>query len=126
MEVFIMTVSKLDQIRKENMSKLKIRKNQDGRKIVIGMGECGMKVGAREVMLNFLKEFKENNIDDVSVILTNCEEKCDFEPIVHVYDKDGTKTSYVNVTPEMAKEIVDEHIINGGIIKKYAVLQNVG
>lgn len=121
-----MTVSKLDQIRKENMSKLKIRKNQDGRKIVIGMGECGMKVGAREVMLNFLKEFKENNIDDVSVILTNCEEKCDFEPIVHVYDKDGTKTSYVNVTPEMAKEIVDEHIINGGIIKKYAVLQNVG
>jgi Ferredoxin len=126
MEVFVMTVSKLEQIRKENLSKLKIRKNQDGRKIVIGMGECGLKAGAREVMLGFLKEFKENGIDDVSVILTNCEDKCDFEPLVHVYDKNGTKTSYVNVTPEMAKEIVEEHIIKGGIIAKYAILQNVG
>lgn len=121
-----MTVSKLDQIRKETMSKLKIRKNQDGRKIVIGMGECGMKAGAREVMLSFLEEFKENSIDDVSVILTNCEDKCDYEPIVHIYEKDGTKTSYVNVTPEIAKEIVEEHIIKGEIVTKYALLQNVG
>lgn len=120
-----MTVSKLEQIRKETLSKLRIRNNQNGRKILIGMGECGLKAGARDVMSVILKELDINSIDDVSVILSDCNGRCDLEPMVQVYDIDGTRTSYVNVTPEAAKEIVDVHIIKGAVLKKYVSL-NVG
>lgn len=120
------TVSNLDQIRAETMSNLKLRKNRDGRKILIGMGECGLKAGAREVMKSILEEFSDNKIYDVSVILCDCDGRCSLEPIVHVYGTDGSKTTYGNVNPVIAKEIVGEHILKGTIVKKYVVSANEG
>lgn len=117
------TVSNLDQIRTETMAKLQIRKNRDGRKIVIGMGECGLKAGAREVLKSIMKELDNTGIHDVSVILSDCDGRCSLEPIVHIYDTAGKKVTYGNVTTEIAKELVSEHIVKGTILKDYIVAE---
>ena len=44
---------------------------------------------------------------------------CSLEPIAEVYDEDGTKTIYINLTEEKAAAIVKRHIIGGKICREY-------
>ena len=46
---------------------------------------------------------------------------CVCEPIVEVYGKDGSHTTYVHVTPEKADKILAEHIGKGQIVDEYTV-----
>ena len=81
-------------------------------KLRIGLGSCGIAAGGkkvREALLNCLKE-KDMNIEITS---TGCIGMCFYEPIVDVIDDEGEVYTYVNVTPEKAEEIVEQHIKNG-------------
>ena len=37
------------------------------------------------------------------------------EPVVEVVNPDGTKVTYVKMTPEKATRIVTEHLVNGRV-----------
>jgi NADH-quinone oxidoreductase subunit F len=87
-------------------------------KIRIGLGSCGIAAGGkkvREALVNCLEE-KGLNIEITS---TGCIGMCFYEPLVDVIDDAGEAYTYVNVTPVKAKEIVEQHIINGNPIEKY-------
>ncbi len=87
-------------------------------KLRIGLGSCGIAAGGkkvREALLNCLKE-KDMNIEITS---TGCIGMCFYEPIVDVIDDEGEVYTYVNVTPEKAEEIVEQHIKNGVPVEKY-------
>jgi NADP-reducing hydrogenase subunit HndB len=109
------SITELEEIRKKALENMQLRKNDNGRKIIVGMATCGIAAGARPVMLKFIEELKKRGITDTHVTMTGCIGLCRLEPIVEVYELDGSKITYVNMTPEKAVRVVTEHIVNGRI-----------
>ncbi|MBB6217682.1 NADH-quinone oxidoreductase subunit F, partial [Anaerosolibacter carboniphilus] len=76
-------------------------------KIIVGQGSCGIAAGANKVYAAIEQELQDRNIKG-ELALTGCIGMCYLEPIVEVVRENGEKITYVKVTPEMAKEIIEE------------------
>jgi len=87
-------------------------------KLRIGLGSCGIAAGGKKVREALLNCLKERNMN-IEITSTGCIGMCFYEPIVDVIDDEGEVYTYVNVTPEKAEEIVEQHIINGVPVEKY-------
>jgi len=87
-------------------------------KIRIGLGSCGIAAGGRKIKEALLNCLKEKGFD-IEISSTGCIGMCFYEPLLDVIDDEGEVSTYVNVTPAMAKEIVEQHIINGTPIERY-------
>nr|WP_320025360.1 (2Fe-2S) ferredoxin domain-containing protein [uncultured Acetobacterium sp.] len=118
------TIAELEAIRKKTLDEISMRTDDESIRVVIGMATCGIAAGARAVMTAFLDELKKRNIRNVHVSATGCIGVCRLEPIVDVIDKDGSKTTYVHMTPEKAAKVVVEHIANGKICVEYTLQEN--
>lgn len=68
-----------------------------------------------KIIENLEKAIKENNITNARVIKTGCFGLCAKGPIVVVRPED---TFYALVTPDDAKEIVEQHIKNGTTVER--------
>ena len=64
------------------------------------------------------------DLHGVLVTQTGCIGICQFEPIVEVIDENGTKTTYVKMTPEKALRVVNDHIVNGNVVTEYTIGAN--
>lgn len=115
------SLAELEEIRKKALENMSVRTDKNGYRIVVGMATCGIAAGARPVMNTFLEELKKRNISDVSVTMTGCIGVCRLEPIVEIIDPDGSKATYVKMTPERAVRIVAEHIVNGRVCVDYTI-----
>ena len=67
---------------------------------------------------------RAKKLDNVVVTQTGCIGLCQYEPIVEVFAPGKEKVTYVKMTPEKAKEVVEQHLMRGLILTKYT-LQNV-
>ena len=91
-----------------------------GKKVIaVGMATCVIAAGARPVMTSFAKEIRTRGVKNVELKMTGCIGMCSLEPIAEVYDEDGTKTIYINLTEAKAAQIVREHIIGGKICREF-------
>lgn len=115
------SLAELEEIRKRTLEKIGMRRNKGGVRIVVGMATCGIAAGARPVMNAFVEELKKRNINDVTVTMTGCIGVCRLEPIVEVINPDGSKVTYVKMTPEKVSRIVAEHIVNGRVCLDYTI-----
>ena len=69
-----------------------------------------------EIMARFEKYIVANGLEkEVKVVKTGCFGLCEKGPIVVIYPEGAT---YSKVTPEDVKEIVEEHLVKGRIIKR--------
>ena len=93
----------------------------DSTRVVVGMATCGIAAGARPVLNAFTEEVARRDLHGVLVTQTGCIGICQFEPIVEVIDENGTKTTYVKLTPEKALRVVNDHIVNGRPVEEYTV-----
>ena len=109
------SIAELEAIRNKTLDEIKMRQNKDGVRIVVGMATCGIAAGARPVMNAFVEELGKRKLGDVSVTMTGCIGVCRLEPIVEVYNADGSKVTYVKMTAEKAARVVTEHIVNGRV-----------
>lgn len=109
------SIAELEEIRKKTLDEIGMRKNKGGRRIVVGMATCGIAAGARPVMNALVEELKKRNINDVKVTMTGCIGVCRLEPIIEVFEDDGSKVTYVRMTAEKAVRVVTEHIVNGRV-----------
>ena len=85
--------------------------------VIVGMGTCGLKAGAKatlDVFINGLDEF--NLADSVVVRQSGCQGFCDSEPTVEVIAPGLPRVIYGNVDPSLAKEIIQKHIIGRKLI----------
>ena len=87
----------------------------------VGMATCGIAAGARPVLAAFVEEIEKNGLENVTVAQTGCIGICQYEPIVEVFDTDGTKTTYVKMTPEKAAKVVSDHLMNGKVVTEYTI-----
>jgi len=110
----------LKALREKLQSDIKVRQN-DGTKIIIGMGTCGIAAGAREVMAAVLDELAVRKLKNVQVQQTGCIGMCEKEVLVDVVRPGEPRITYGNVRPVDVKRIIADHVINGRIIEDLVV-----
>lgn len=116
------TLEELQEIRSRIFNQVDLRKdNHDKTRIVVGMATCGIAAGARLVLKAFMDELQAKNISDVTVAQTGCIGMCRLEPIVEVFVPGEEKVTYVQMTPEKAAKVVEEHIINKKVVSEYTI-----
>lgn len=86
------------------------------RQIMVCCGTGCTSSKSPKIIEAFEQELLKNNLDkEVKVIKTGCFGLCALGPVVIVYPEG---VFYSLVTPEDVPEIVEEHIIKGGIVKR--------
>lgn len=115
------SLADLAKLREESLKKVNIRGERKGMRIVVGMATCGIAAGARPVLNALVEEVSKRNLLDVEVAQTGCIGVCRLEPIIEVYDENNKKVTYVEVTPEKARKIIVDHIVNGQVVAEYTI-----
>ncbi len=115
------SLDELAKIRDEAKSKMGVREGSKDIRIVVGMATCGISAGARPVLKALVEEIKIRSLQDISVSQTGCIGICRYEPIIEVFESGKEKVTYIEMTPEKAKKIVSEHIVNGNVIDDYTI-----
>ena len=110
----------LKALREKLQSDIRVREN-DGTKIIIGMGTCGIAAGAREIMAAVLDERAVRKLKNVQVQQTGCIGMCEKEVLVDVVRPGEPRITYGNVKPVDVKRIIADHVINGRIIEDLVV-----
>ncbi|MDO4960591.1 MAG: NADH-quinone oxidoreductase subunit NuoF [Eubacteriales bacterium] len=90
-------------------------------RVVVGQGSCGIATGAKKTSDAFKNAIEEKKLN-VILDKTGCIGTCYLEPIVDVYGDDGKlQTRYVKCTTDKVGEIVEQHLIGGTPVEKYAI-----
>jgi len=74
-------------------------------RLMVGRGSCGNAAGASEIFSLLESGARESGLK-CEVRTTSCIGMCYLEPIVDMIGDDGSKSTYVKVTPEAAGEIL--------------------
>lgn len=115
------SLAELEAIRNKVSGSVNMRTEDDAVRVVVGMATCGIAAGARPVMSAFVEEIATRNVKNVNVTQTGCIGVCRLEPIVEVIKPGAEKVTYVKMTPEKAKKVVAEHLVNGNIVTEYTI-----
>jgi NADP-reducing hydrogenase subunit HndB len=97
------------------------KKKQEGKeiKILIGMGTCGIAAGARETFQTFSEQVEKMGLKNVVIEPTGCMGACYVEPTVEVHVPEMPDILYGKVTPDVAKKILERHIIQKQLINDF-------
>ena len=116
------SLADLQAIRAKTLENINMRKEgENSARVVVGMATCGIAAGARPVMLKFLEEIKNKDLQHVTVSQTGCIGMCRLEPMVDVILPGQEKVTYVKMKPEMVERIVKEHLIGGTPVAEYTI-----
>ena len=116
------SLAELQAIKNKMADRVSVRTSSGSTRIVVGMATCGIAAGARPVLNAFVEGISEAGLgDDVIVTQTGCIGICQYEPVVEVFEKDKDKTTYVKMTAEKAKEVIEKHIKGGTPVAEYTI-----
>ena len=116
------SLAELQAIKDRMKSKIVLREGENDVRVVVGMATCGIAAGARPVLNTLVEEVNANDLyDKVTVTQTGCVGFCQLEPIVEVYEAGKEKVTYVKMTPDKAKEVVEKHLKGGKVVTEYTV-----
>ena len=116
------SLEELMAIKAKMQDKVSVRTSSGDIRIVVGMATCGIAAGARPVLNAFVEGVSEAGISDkVTVTQTGCIGICQYEPVVEVFEKDKEKVTYVKMTADRAKEIIEKHIKGGAVVSEYTI-----
>ena len=116
------SLEELAAIRERMQSQINIReKNENNIRVLVGMATCGIAAGARPVLGALVEEVAKRSLTNVTVTQTGCIGICQYEPVVEVVEPDGKKITYVKMTPEKARRVVSDHLVNGNVVEEYTI-----
>ena len=116
------SLAELQAIKDKMKDKVILRGGVNGVRGVGGMATCGIAAGARPVLNTLVEEVnKEGLTDKVTVSQTGCIGICQLEPIVEVFEAGKDKVTYVKMTSEKAKRVVEEHLKGGKVVNEYTI-----
>ena len=91
-------------------------------RVVVGMATCGIAAGARPILNALVEEVNNGGLSGtVTVSQTGCIGLCQLEPIVEVYEAGKEKVTYVKMTVEKAKTVVEKHLKGGNVVTEFTV-----
>ena len=116
------SLAELQAIKERMKSKIVLREGAGEIRVVVGMATCGIAAGARPVLNAFVEEVNNAGLyDKVTVSQTGCIGFCQLEPIVEVFEAGKDKVTYIKMTPEKVKEVVEKHLKGGNVVTEYTV-----
>lgn len=114
------SLEELKAIRERMQGQVGLREGTgDKIRVVVGMATCGIAAGARPVLTTLVEEVQAKSLDNVLVTQTGCIGLCQYEPIVEVVEEGKEKVTYVKMTAEKAKEVVEKHLVRGQVVAEY-------
>ena len=114
------SLAELQAIRDRMQSKIVLREGTAGMRIVVGMATCGIAAGARPVLGAFVEQVNAEGLTaTVTVTQTGCIGICQYEPVVEVFEAGKEKVTYVKMTPEKAKTVVEKHLRHGEVVTEF-------
>jgi len=117
----IKSLEELKKLREEALQKRTVKAASGEIQVIVGMGTCGIAAGARDTMKTILEEIEKNNITGVIVTQTGCMGLCEMEPIIQVVHGEQPKVTYGKVNNEIARKIMQDHVINGKPLKDHVI-----
>jgi NADP-reducing hydrogenase subunit HndB len=114
-------IGDLEKIREKVRKTSSLRQGKARAKVTIHMGTCGIAAGAREILSALMEEIEKENLKDVIVTTSGCAGLCSREPMATLEITGEPPVKYVDLTADKVKVILNDHIINGNIVKKYAL-----
>ena len=120
------SLAELQALRDKAKGQMGIRADApDNIRVVVGMATCGIAAGARPVLAAFTEEVAKSGLQNITVAQTGCIGICQYEPVVEVFVPGKEKVTYVKMTPEKARRVVADHIVNGNVVTEYTFGANV-
>lgn len=117
----IKSLEDLKRAREEALNKKTAKATSGTAQIIVGMGTCGIAAGARDAMKSILDTIESDSINGIIVSQTGCIGLCEKEPIVQVIIGEEPKVTYGKVTPEIAREIVREHVVKHNVVQNHVI-----
>lgn len=116
------SLAELQAIKNKMKEKVILREGTSEVRVVVGMATCGIAAGARPVLNAFVEAVSEEKLSDkVTVTQTGCIGICQFEPVVEIFEAGNVKTTYVKMTPEKVKTVVEKHLKEGNVVTEYTI-----
>ncbi len=111
----------LDKIGEKVKRAILLREGAGRARIIVHMGTCGIAAGARTVMQAFMDAIENRKAGDVILTISSCAGLCSREPMATIELQDEPPVKYVDLTPEKAKEVFEQHVVGGKIVTEYAL-----
>ena len=119
------SLAELQAIRDRMKDKVIIREGASGVRVVVGMATCGIAAGARPILNAFVEAVSTEGLTDkVTVSQTGCIGICQYEPVVEIYEPGKEKTTYVKMTVEKVKTVVEKHLKGGKVVDEFTISNN--
>ena len=116
------SLAELQAIKEKMKNKIVLREGAGDIRVVVGMATCGIAAGARPVLNAFVEAVNNAGLNEkVTVSQTGCVGYCQLEPIVEVYESGKEKVTYIHMTADKVKEIVEKHLKGGNVVSEYTV-----
>ena len=116
------SLAELQAIKDRMKNKIILREGAQEIRVVVGMATCGIAAGARPVLNTLVEAVSSADLcDKVTVSQTGCVGYCQLEPIVEIYEAGKDKVTYIKMTPDKAKEVVEKHLKGGNVVTEYTV-----
>ena len=91
-------------------------------KVTVHMGTCGIAAGARDVVVDFIREVADAKLDNVTIHQSGCAGLCEMEPMATVEFADGHVYRYGHLEGrEKVHEIVNSHLAAGTPVSAYLI-----
>ena len=116
------SLAELQAIKDKMKNKVIIREGSGETRGVVGMATCGIAAGARPVLNAFVEAVNAENLaDKVTVSQTGCIGICQYEPVVEIYEAGKEKITYVKMTEEKVKTVVEKHLKGGNVVTEFTI-----
>jgi NADP-reducing hydrogenase subunit HndB len=116
----IRSLAELRKIKEAASAQGKMRTKGKTR-VVVKLGTCGLAAEARTVVEALTEEVQKRELDDVVVEMKDCSRLCRGAPFVDIIRHDAPRVTYAHMKPSHAFRVVDEHIVNGKVVRDLAV-----
>lgn len=117
----VKSLEDLKRVREEALQKRQAKTVSGQKEVIVGMGTVGIAAGARETLKAILDYIEQQGLTDVIVRQTGNIGLDSLEPIVQVVIGEQPKVTYAKVNPEIAKQIMKQHLVEGAVVKEYVV-----
>lgn len=97
---------------------------EEGIELLVGMATCGIAAGAKEVYQALEETIQNHNLTHVKLIKVGCVGSCYAEPTVMVSQSGKEPIIYGFVDAEVAKQIVEGHVLKGEVLQDNILLKN--
>ena len=114
-------VEDLKKIKESMAGTVNLRAGDQRVKITVHMGTCGIAAGARKIMNALLQKLEKSGASDIILTSSGCAGLCNHEPMITIEAKELAPVKYVNLDPDKASKIFDEHVMKNNPVPEYAL-----